>query len=73
MTWARAALEPRGTSTADAVGAEDHGFVLGAAEHRSPADVVDHQQVAALAGQLGAGQVEHRAGVVAGLGGEARR
>ena len=61
---------PWGTSTVAPSAAEDHGLVVGAAEHRSPADVVDDQQVAPLAGQLGAGVVEHRAGVVAGLGGE---
>src|SRR3954447_14013700 len=54
-----------------AVGAEDHGLVVRAAEHRSPADVVDDQQVAALARQLGAGQVENGGAPVAGLGREA--
>ena len=73
MTWARAVLLPRGTSTVGAVGGQDDRLVVGAAEHRSPADVVDDEQVAALAGELGAGEVEHVAGVVAGLGGEARR
>ena len=71
MTWASAVFEPRGTSRRRAVGGQDHGLVVGGAEHRSPADVVDDEQVAALAGELGAGVVEHRAGLVAGLGGEA--
>ena len=71
MTWASAVLEPRGTSVAAPSAARIDGLVVGAAEDRSPADVVDHEQVAALAGQLGAGELEHRAGVVAGLGGEA--
>ncbi len=43
----------------------------GLAEDLALADVVDHEQVAALAGELGARMLEHRAGVVAGLGGEA--
>ena len=42
-----------------AVGAEDDGLVLGAAEHLAAADLVDDQQVAALAGQLGPGLVQH--------------
>ena len=49
---------------------EHHRLVVGAAEHGAPADVVDHQQVAALAGQLGPGVVEDGAVVVAGLGRE---
>src|SRR6478609_7312067 len=53
------------------VGGQDDRLVVGAAEDRSPADVVDDEEVAALAGQLGAPEVEHRAGGVAGLGGEA--
>ena len=73
MTWASAVLDPRGTSTARSVGGQDDRLVVGAAEDRSPADVVDDEEVAALAGQLGAPEVEHRAGGVAGLGGEARR
>ena len=40
------------------------------AEGLVDADLVDHEQVAALAGQLGPGVVEHRAVAVAGLGRE---
>ncbi len=65
------ALRATGYVDRGAVCAEDHRLVVGAAEDRSPADVVDDEQVAALAGQLGAGQVEDRPGRVAGLGGEA--
>src|SRR3954454_10634158 len=51
-------------------GVEDDGFVLGGAEGLAPAHVVDDQQVAALAGQLGPREVEHRGGRVTGLGRE---
>src|SRR3954451_10971982 len=49
-----------------AVRAEHDGLVLGAAEDGPAAHVVDDQQVAALAGQLRAAELEHRAGGVAG-------
>src|SRR3954468_8535023 len=41
------------------------------AERAAVADLVDDEQVAALAGQLGPSVLEHAAGLVAGLGGEA--
>src|SRR6185436_476419 len=50
---------------------EHHRLVVRAAEHGATADVVDHQQVASLAGELGPGVVEDGAVVVAGLGREA--
>src|SRR3954451_4321472 len=54
-----------------AVAGQDHGLVVARPEDRATADVVDHEEVAALAGELGPGQVEHGARVVAGLGSEA--
>src|SRR3954453_12581377 len=54
-----------------AAGVEDGDGVARLPEHPSAGDVVDHQQVAALAGELGPGVGEDVARVVAGLGGEA--
>ena len=55
------------------IGGQDDRRVLGAAEHLTRRHVVDHQQVAALPGQLGAGVGEHVAVLVAGLGREGLR
>src|SRR6478735_1322958 len=63
-------LRATGYVDGGSVGAEQHGLVVRAPEHGAAAHVVHDQQVAALAGQLGAGQVEDRAGLVAGLGRE---
>ena len=60
--WASAVLEPDGTSRRLPSRTEDHGLVVVGAEDRSAAHVVDDEQVAALAGELGAAEVEHRAG-----------
>src|SRR5689334_14206510 len=54
-----------------AVGAQDDGGVVRPAEHLPGRDVVDHEEVAALAGELDAGVGEHVAVLVPGLGGEA--
>ena len=64
-------LRARRNGRAGAVGAEQDRLGVVAAEHLAGADVVDDQQVAALAGQLGPAVVEHVGLVVAGLGGEA--
>src|SRR4051794_16302976 len=63
-------LRPQWYVAPVAVAGQDHGLVVARPEDRSTAHVVDDEEVAALAGELGAGEVEHRAGVVAGLGGE---
>ena len=65
-SWGRAATAGSPPSAARIVGA---ALVL--AEGRGRPDLVDDQQVAALAGQLGPAERQHVAGVVAGLGGEA--
>src|SRR3546814_9917105 len=60
-------LVPARARGAVPVGRQDDGLVLGAAEDRPAADVVDDQQVASLARELGRGQLLNGAGVVAGL------
>src|SRR3954447_9939285 len=54
-----------------AVGGEHGDLVVGPAEHLPGRHVVDHQEVGALAGQLGPRVGQHVALRVAGLGGEA--
>src|SRR5690606_23779302 len=53
------------------VRAEDDGLVLRRLEPAPRTDLVHHEQVAALAGQLGPTVLQRARGVVAGLGGEA--
>ena len=65
MWWASMSLLPRsGPTTASA---PMHGdLAVRLAEDQAGADLVQHQQVAALAGQLGAAQLEQ--GLVGGPG-----
>src|SRR3954453_6441361 len=60
------ARDPRG----GAIGGQHDRFVVGPAERLPGRDVVDHEQVAALAGQLGAAVGEDVGVRVTGLGGE---
>ena len=52
MPAATASLLPCGTSVTAAVGGEDDRGVVRPAEDLTGGDVVDHEQVAALAGSL---------------------
>ena len=67
ITSASDSFGPSGTETCLPVGGEDLRRVVGGAEGQAVPDPVDHQQVTALGGELGAAVADR----IVGLGGEA--
>src|SRR3954470_5332709 len=63
-------LRPARHGGRGAVALEHHRLVVGTPEDLACADVVDHEQVTPLPGQLGGSVLQHRSGLVAGLRGE---